>query len=565
MGGSKTGSFKLTEAESWVGEPAKGVDRKRPKGLVSASHEGGCWYLRGNIGGSPIEMLVDTGATVNLLDYSVYCSLDSQCKTPLSETNASLHGADGNPLELKGETEIKINTGEETYSVGMVVARLGSLQGILGMKFLQEETTNIDTVSGRLTYGGMQHQLHHVRVAGCCRVRLTEGVTLTSGEETLVHGCFDGEELTDGPVLLEQNSNDLVAQGIMLPRAIVEAGEPTVAFTIANVGKTLRLLPGTPIAMVEPVEDVTDPLCQRGGHHSQGEGSKEEPETQRSLPITASLPCEGKSGETPGEAEVDIVPLPEHLQPLFDQAVGGLNEAQAREVRALLLEEQDMFVGPEVGLGRTHLVKHGIDTGDARPVKMAPRRQGPYIRGAIDEEVRKMLDQGIVRPSCSPWSSPVVLARKKDGSLRFCVDYRNLNQLTRMDAYPLPCINSCIDSLSGSRWFNTLDLASGYWQVEMEESSRPKTAFVTHQGLFEFNVMSFGLTNAPATFERLMERTLRGLQWQECLIFLDDIIVFGSSFNEAKDRLQHVLARFREAGLRLKPSSALCSGRRWPS
>ena len=111
-----------------------------------------------------------------------------------------------------------------------------------------------------------------------------------------------------------------------------------------------------------------------------------------------------------------------------------------------------------------------------------------------------------------------------------------------------------MDSLNGARSFCTLDLASGYWQVEMNEESRSKTAFLTHQGLFEFNVMPFGLTNAPATFERLMELTLRGLQWQQCLIFLDDIIVFGTEFEETKRRLQSVLARFREAGLKLKPS-----------
>ena len=143
------------------------------------------------------------------------------------------------------------------------------------------------------------------------------------------------------------------------------------------------------------------------------------------------------------------------------------------------------------------------------------------------KHVEEMLQHGVVQPSTSPWASPIVLVKKKDGTTRFCVDYRKLNDVTRKDAYPLPRIDETLDALSGAKVFTTLDLASGYWQVEMSAADREKTAFATRHGLFEFQVMPFGLYNAPGTFQRLMEFVLAGLQWQKCLVYLDDVIVYG--------------------------------------
>ena len=127
------------------------------------------------------------------------------------------------------------------------------------------------------------------------------------------------------------------------------------------------------------------------------------------------------------------------------------------------------------------------------------------------ELTKEMLDQGVIQPSSSPWASPIVLVVKRDGSTRFCVDYRKVNAITKLDVYPLPRIDHSLDLLAGTKFFSTLDLVSGYWQVGMEAESQEKTAFTTHSGLFEFTVMPFGLCNAPATFQRLMENVLTGL------------------------------------------------------
>ena len=167
-----------------------------------------------------------------------------------------------------------------------------------------------------------------------------------------------------------------------------------------------------------------------------------------------------------------------------------------------------------------------------------------------------MLEKDVIQPTNSPWASPVVLVWKKDGSMRFSVDYRKVNSITRKDAYPLPRVDDTLDTLAGSQWFSTLDLLSGYWQVEVHPEDPQKTAFCTPDGLFEFEVMPFGLCNAQGTFQRLMDT---GLQWTNCLVYLDDVIILGRTFDEHLTNLKAVFDRFREAGLKLKPSKcALC-------
>ena len=153
------------------------------------------------------------------------------------------------------------------------------------------------------------------------------------------------------------------------------------------------------------------------------------------------------------------------------------------------------------------------------------------------------MQRDIIKKSNSPWSSPVVLVTKKDGSQRFCVDYRQVNAVTIKDAYLLPHIDDSPCALSGGKWFSTLDLASGYWQVPMDPASSGKAAFVTTSGLYEWNVMPFSLTSSPSTFERLMELILAGLRFETCLIYLDDTIVYGKTFLEERERLEEDFVR----------------------
>ena len=233
-------------------------------------------------------------------------------------------------------------------------------------------------------------------------------------------------------------------------------------------------------------------------------------------------------------------PLPENLSPL-----------QQQQLTELFKEYQDVFSQGDEDLGNTPLLEHGIET-HGPPLRQPYRRQNPAVRREEMTQVQQMLSSSVIRPSNSPWASPVVMVRKKDGSLRFCVDFRQLNAATVKDTHPLPRIDDLLDALHGAKWFSSLDLKSGYWQVPIAEQDKEKTAFRTSSGqLFEFNQVPFGLCNAPATFSRLMDRVLAGLHWETFLFYLDDIIVFSSTWEEHLARLREVFERLRHAKLKL--------------
>ena len=178
---------------------------------------------------------------------------------------------------------------------------------------------------------------------------------------------------------------------------------------------------------------------------------------------------------------------------------------------------------------------------------------GPEAKIASDELVQNLLEKGLIKESKSPWASPVVMVKKRDGSFRMCIDFRGLNGVSKQDAYPLHRIDETLESLGNAKWFCTADLSSGYWQIKMSPESKEKTAFCTRKGLFEWNVMPFGLSSAVATFQRLMETMLGDMRYTSCLVYIDDLFLYGSDFDSTLDRLKELCERLRNAKLKLKP------------
>lgn len=228
-----------------------------------------------------------------------------------------------------------------------------------------------------------------------------------------------------------------------------------------------------------------------------------------------------------------------------------LTSDQLHNLKLLLWRNRDCFKDT---VGNTNLAEHPIKLAVDKVVRSHPYRIPESQKEFVRTELQRLEELGIIRPSKSPFSSPIVLVKKKDGTLRFCVDYRKLNAITIKDVYPLPRIDDLLSHLAFNGWFSTFDANNGFWQIPMRKKDKQKTAFTTPYGLFEFNQMPFGMCNAPSTFQRLMDMVLSGLSWRICLVYMDDIIVYSRTFEEHVENVNAVLGAIRAANITLKAS-----------
>lgn len=232
-----------------------------------------------------------------------------------------------------------------------------------------------------------------------------------------------------------------------------------------------------------------------------------------------------------------------------------MSSEESEKIVNTLLSWKKVFAVHEFDLGHTNIEKHRIRLTDETPFKDRPRRIPPSMYDEIRKHLREMIDTGVIRESCSPWSSNIVIVRKKDGKIRFCVDFRRLNNITVRDSYTIPRIDDILDVLKGNVWFSELDLKSAFWQIEMEEEDKEKTAFSVGQlGFWEFERMPFGLKNSPATFQRVIEKALGNLHLKTCIIYFDNVIVFAKDTEQHLERLEEVFGKLDKAGLKLSPS-----------
>jgi len=238
----------------------------------------------------------------------------------------------------------------------------------------------------------------------------------------------------------------------------------------------------------------------------------------------------------------------------FEQAFkyGKITNQQESQLRKILQKYQMVCAVEGTKLGVTNIVKHQIPTGDQEPISQKPYKIDDKKRKIIKEEINKMLKDGIIKESQSPWSSPVVIVTKKDGSNRFCIDYRKINNITITDAHPLPRIDDLLEQFEKAKWFSSIDLFSGYWQIAMDEKDKQKTAFTSHLGLYEFNVMPFGLKNAPPTFQRMMNKVLKDWLYDFVVVYIDDIMIYSTTFEEHMKHIDQVLGKLQEVNLMLK-------------
>lgn len=266
-----------------------------------------------------------------------------------------------------------------------------------------------------------------------------------------------------------------------------------------------------------------------------------------------------------GEAEIvnetesmPVMAVTEETRSIDWNSVFPLRQLSAEhptQAHSLMERYRNVFAFTRNEIGKTEILEHEINTREERPVKLPYRRLPQVYLDAVDEQLDWMIERGIIQwASHSPWAAPLVMVRKRDGSMRMCVDYRWLNDVTSKDSFPLPHVADILDSTGGCSMFSTIDLASGYYQVPIKETDRPKTAFVTHRGLYEFTRMPFGVCNGPSTFQRLMAIVLKGLLGDRCLCYLDDIILFSDGFDAHLKLLEMTFQKLMAAGLTIKPT-----------
>ncbi|KAJ8017967.1 hypothetical protein HOLleu_44301 [Holothuria leucospilota] len=483
-------------------------------------------YVRGELEGVAVKFLIDTGADLTVIRTSLYERLSEGRGLGLENVSLDMAVADGRPLPFKGRRKFHLKVGGLEVTHDIWVADI-DIDAILGYDFLQKYNCTIDAGKGKVTIGTTQQDTDMVEIDAGRKVVVAKTVVVPPGSEKMVAGRIRDGPGPASPVVIECTEKFVEHHHLMAAKVLVDPSKDVIPLRLMNPSdRPITLYEGTVVGECHSAEIV------KGAN----------PETVNCRVVTEKT----DTGRDPNKIQ-------EHLRELAEKSCEHLTDAEGAKVRELLINNADVFARSKEDLGRTDLVQHTINTGTAKPIRQPPRRLPIHHKGEAEEQIQKMLKNDVIEPSASAWASPVVLVRKKDGSTRFCVDYRKLNEVTEKDSYPLPRIDDTLDTLAGSKWFCTLDLASGYWQVEVKESDQPKTAFVTYGGLYQFKVLPFGLCNAPATFERLMERVLKGLQWQTCLLYLDDVIVHGNSLDKTLNRLNEVLQRMREAKLKLNP------------
>ena len=228
----------------------------------------------------------------------------------------------------------------------------------------------------------------------------------------------------------------------------------------------------------------------------------------------------------------------------LDEALNYLPEGQRKDVTSLLNEYEEVCKDKP---GCTPLAVHDVDVGDASPIKQHPYRLNPSKLAKVREEVQFMLDNDIIEPSQSSWSSPIVMVPKPDGSQRFCIDYRKVNAVSKTDSFPIPRLEDCIDRVGNSAFVSKIDLLKGYWQVPMTDRAKEISAFATPDGLFQCKVMPFGMKNAPATFQRLTNQVIAGLD--HCVVYIDDILVYSDTWDDHIQHLKLLFDRLQKANL----------------
>ena len=532
-----------------------------------------------------VNAVIDTGAEVTVMSETLFNSLTAEQYIHVCTHEKSrilVTAEEGKEMRSRGIVRVPLKLGEEEFAWPVYIAPIAD-ELLLGCDLLDAKDITINCRKGLMINGkwiSCDVTRHLDRTA---KLFITKTITIPAESEIIATGKIDYPKLIDAEyATVEPTFED--QRAVMIARMVIDPHRKEIPVRIANTSSLpVKLKKGYLVGEVQAIEHLVDianehdtddeqinlnTISEEKNSHTPADQvnheylNKSDMQFLRKQAKTVDIykinrtvtstviPTEATEGNLVNGDEV-----PGHLRQLFEETCTELEGPdQKLELAKVLRRYENAFAKNKMDLGTCSLTKHQIDTCGAAPIRQPYRRMPKAFEGEEETYLKQQIEAGVVVPSTSSWASPVALVRKKDGSVRFCVEYRRLNEVTVKDAYPLPRIDMVLDCLSSARLFSTVDLQSGYWQLEMHPKDRHKTAFITKYGLFEYSKLPFGLCNAPGTFQRCMELIFQGLQWKTVLIYLDDIIVFSSRFDEHMQRLGEVQNHLQKAGLKLKPS-----------
>ncbi|CAF1437902.1 unnamed protein product [Adineta ricciae] len=470
-----------------------------------------------------ISTMLDTGATSSLITMSVIRQLGYQDHIH-KDIGEIMLGDSKTKIVQYGWIYLNLNINNLDFGIRARVVDHLTTDLILGMDFMRKYKVEIKIMQNYIVLYHSKHRLH-VKFEKVNSVRLTTQCCLLPKRHTIVDVMIEG--ITNGNKMLMNVVSEKTQRHkrIRLCDGFVDIRNNLAQLTVYNPTTRMVNLPKS--MLVGTIDQLAaDTYCSNLILNTNVDGT---------------VVISGKQKSVGDVCEI------------ADRMVQHLEGNDQLQLGNLLQQHKLLFDTTQPRTIKT-TVHHVINTGDHPPVNAKPYFKSMEQRKNIQQEIDKMLKAGIIIPSTSPWSSPVVLLKKPNGEFRFIIDYRRLNAITKKDSYPQPTVEELLQRLGGHSWFTKLDLKSGYYQIPIQQSDKEKTAFVTQDGLYQFEVLPMGLMNAPPTFQRMMNNIIGYNRWDYVLVYLDDILIFSKSFEEHMDHLRELFAVLSDHRFTLNPS-----------
>ena len=461
--------------------------------------------------------LIDSGANISVISTELAALLSPCIEAHYTPDFSHVSGVGGEMLQVTDRVVLGLYIGDQEFIHEFHVVSIRTSM-ILGLDFLNKFKAVVNFATNTLTLDDIEVSLSSPTIRSCLARTVTALDIPPKSEAIIPVKC--SRKYLNCDLLLEPTNNDNLTAKVTHTLTNV-SGDQTVVRVLNSTHEHVSIPAHTVIAYGRKISlaDVQ---------------AVEIPHTDES----------GKRHTGPTDQDLDF-----HINN------PNISDSDRQTLQKFLSDNRNVFACSKADLGRSSLVQHEIDTGDAKPVSMRFYRSSPMKRNEIDTQVEELLQLGLIRPSTSEWSSPVVLVKKPDGSWRLCCDFRKVNSVTRPQAYPLPRLEDVWDAIGecGAQVFSTLDMSNGFWQFAMHPDSIHKTSFVTQNGQYEWNVLPYGLRNSPVTFMRTVHQALRGLVFKCCVLYSDDIICYSANMADHLEHLSLIFQRLKEAQLKLNP------------